>query len=386
MRHQPDIHFQVPSIKEGQHYWARLDRREAKYEIDLGHKRVSGNLSATELRALVCLLENCQRLVPNERFKNASGTMSDLRRAFAELVADGEERERVALRERMKSWISGQGGSHIINVPAFLGKARPDRRIDRLFRAFGVGAVRQTPERPFDDAPADPSAAELSPSDPRRPQGLEPPRWIRCVSPESLAPVIIMFAAERAFVNKAGVRQILRPGELPTTAEWKTTVDDLSGDTVAVGILSSHLSEYQRRSKPMSPTAALAELEGKFADGHSRFPLFFIGSAYANPFLQRLEEREATNNHYGARFDRKAPLAEHGLRVTFVSRSSECHWLEKHHMDRSRDIAVIRRWRTNEGADAMMAAGMAAQGTLGAVRFLCDEHCVEQLFKLPFAH
>lgn len=386
MRPYPEILFQLPSLQQGTLIWASLDRNNLTYTVYLEPDRpVTGRLSATDLQALVHLLENSRHteMIPEEEFGNGSKTIADLRICLASALVPRslahDPRSLELSRDNMREWIRGKKGYAMPRANAHNGLDVSRR--DRLFRAFAANALG-TNQHHADSQPPPAIRQVLSAAGQRIPNPLNSDRRnLLPLSPaRQMPPILVVFAAERALVDEAGVRLILRPGESPHGQKWLSTVDDLSGDTVAVGRVSSLIAEFGFPAEAMAPLAAIRKLR-EAGSQPAPHPLFFVGSSYANPLLRELEQQDLEDYKLGARFDCRAPLADHALRVTFESRSAGGWWLERHHMDRSRDIAVIRRWRTRDGVDAIAAAGMTAQGTLGAVSFLCSETYVDRLYK-----
>jgi hypothetical protein len=377
MRPLPEIHFQVPSMQEGINHWACLDQDQSEITIDCGNGRISGHLSVTQQRALTLLLENSMAAVAYKNFDRHHGaTMSQLRQVFSSAVVHGKIDQNLLIPEemqqRMQGWLRGRDGSYVLAAQAYQG--RNISRLDRLFRAFGSVLLGRPEMGASIDIPVQerPPIGRQYGSD----EFCRDPELRTLIVPRKNLKPLLIFAAERALV-KDGIRQILPPGEAIPPG-WDPTLDDLTGDTVSVSLLSSHLAEFGFGFDAFAPTTAAEVLKDERAKLR---PLLFVGSAYANTVLRDIENQSWRDYPYGARFDFEALRMKKGWRVSFESETCSGAWFEQHHMDRSRDIAVIRRWRTADGRDAIMAAGMTAQGTLGAVHFLCDERCVDEIFE-----
>jgi hypothetical protein len=190
--------------------------------------------------------------------------------------------------------------------------------------------------------------------------------------PETVDPVWILFAAERA-IRKGLARQLVQSGKLPKG--WSDTADELSGDTASVSRVSSNIAEYAFRSEAIAPQTALKS-------SPLRGPLFFVGSPYANEVLRMLEREDQRHYPSGAHFDLTSLEKRNELRIVF--KKARRAWV--HDPMINLEPAIIRRWRTQQGNDALLVAGMTAQGTAGAVDFLLDrkEKYLDALFALLF--
>jgi hypothetical protein len=191
----------------------------------------------------------------------------------------------------------------------------------------------------------------------------------------------IVFAAQSAVIGPEG-RRLLKPREDPRSDE-KPTVDELTGDGLALHQITVHLTQYEIESEAFSA----GQGDQPYRDRH---PVFLIGGPYSNEFLCGLEEAELADvpTPFGARFDIEAPLRDRKNRVILYRPdkgdpiTKEVDILDAEHSSSNTEYAVIRRWLTRAPYenDAILVAGLTAQGTAAAAHFICNSLCMAKLF------
>ncbi|MEF8738476.1 MAG: hypothetical protein ABTR92_13255 [Candidatus Accumulibacter phosphatis] len=210
---------------------------------------------------------------------------------------------------------------------------------------------------------------------------LKPERHVPWVGTQE---VQIVFATQRAVIGPDG-RRLLKVNEDPRRNETYTS-DELTGDGAALHQITVCLTRYGIHSKAVPASAA----EHAFKGGR---PIFVIGGPYSNTFLSSLEQSElddAGNDKYGARFDMGAPLRDHKNRITlYHPPGTELLVKELAILDGTQpppdvEYAVIRRWlaKAPYRSDALLVAGITAQGTAAAAWFIGDDDFVSELYRM----
>lgn len=194
-----------------------------------------------------------------------------------------------------------------------------------------------------------------------------------------LQPASIVFASEKAVIGPDGGRRLLMPQE-SRRADETDTEDELTGDGVALHEISVQLTRLDVKS------TAVPSGNCKQAFENSQ-PTFLIGGPYSNEYLAELEETELASaaKPFGARFDMRAQLERRQLKVTLYD-GSPTPPFGKNDITRvgyphpEYEYAVIRRWLSLHNTDTILIAGLTAQGTLAAARFLCNREGMKALF------